>query len=1254
MEGVAMRYKLSEIIGVQPGFKAAVDILQDLENEDKIRGYIPTENGVKVIEQIFDYLKPYTSTRPIILTGTYGTGKSHLGLVIATLLRKGIEDKLFKSLFAKIEPKWSAIGEKIKRAKESYGEKSYMLVYLEAEKVDWGSGFFNNSLILALKEALKREELENITPKTAYDRALDRIQEIKRDFPDAYTALEREIANEGYYSVRDMEHKLRKHERQCLEDFADIHKKVSAGAYFDWYSGVSASDAYSTTIEALKEEGFKGILLIWDEFTPVLRKLIEDPLSGEALAFQKFAQTCETAGVDKIISIFISIRDIQEMIDRVVIESLRGESLRKDAEKISGRFRVMRLGHIDREAYYLMKGVISHKEAFDGIMRIHNGQFFNVRNEVDELNLFHEYGLSSDDKKIIVEDLYPLHPLTTLALSRLTDRVGQRERTIFTFLCDTGEGTFCDFLEKKEITETYLSFIYPFELKSYFLPLIRQSQDYKELRRLSRKYEETIAFLSPNDEVGRKVIETIFLLSASNIPSTTEHIHFSLGCVTLSDKISITTKLEELKSSKRITQRISDKTYRFFGQSLDVAMDDHVKEVISEISTRYSLKELFNDAIMKIGIKGIYRSVEAENYNIDRSIERKINLEFILARELDNPESLRKKVEEKYCDGAYYFVLADTEDGLSMAKRKIQQYFSEDTNILFALPLNVSHFQEITPSLRKLEALEELPEKYPQYESELREELISEEDDTKQFLKSKIDELLDPSRGYVEFYYKGEKRGITAINRLRELVSEMMENTFPYTPSVAREELIKEEGSDTWRTRYRIPLIDTVLSPRAEFLLIQETDAVKRSIIEVIYKRHGILRQEGGNWVLEKPKSSPDNNAMAKIWEEIENFIKVSHAFNDFSELIKELKSLPYGLKQRTIGLILAPVLRKYVLQDNLILEWKGQPIEKIDGSLIEERIVLREQQIKVRYQAITDKNKEMVSAVADVFGSNEKDIESVYRAVVNWWRGLPAHSRNTNKISEHAKKLKSSFFEPLSTQEENKRVLFYRILPDLIGIEDISRKTDQEVERITKERMSQIKEEFEVRQSKLHDEIKSAVTGVFGSEKQLLSYYSNLPEDTQKQIFAGDAKKLIDWLNKVSSKGNLLLEDFVDIAEEILGKSDDWNDEQVSVLKGHLESAKNQIESYTPTPLPPQPPPTRKDKDKPLLNNKKKKLTIGNIEGVFTLYENLEEAPNKEQAQILLNILKGGLLPPVKTGKITGDEFLSIIYHLIKEVKSA
>lgn len=1243
-----MKYKLSEIVSIQPGFKAAVDILRDLENKNKIQGYIPTENGARVIEQVFDYLKPHTSTRPIILTGAYGTGKSHLGLVIATLLRKHQEDELCKSLSKKIENKWPGIAKKIRAAKENYGDTPYLFVYLEAEKVDWGSGFFNNSLILALKEALERENLKDIIPKTAYDRALARINEIEERYLDAYKNLETEVANKGYFSVEDIKRKLQKQDKKSLEDFANIHKKVCFGAEFDWYSGVSASDAYTVTLESLKEKGYKGILLIWDEFTPVLRKLIEDPLSGEALGFQGFAQTCESAGVNKIISLFISIRDIQEIIDRVIIESSRGESFRKDAEKISGRFRVMRLGHIDRETYYLMRGVISRGEVFKNIIETHNEQFLYLNNQVDELNLFNEYSLSKDDKRVIVEDLYPLHPVTTLVLSRLTDRVGQRERTIFTFLCDSGEGTFRNLLEKKEITETTLPFIQPFELRVYFSPLVRQSLDYKELKRLSRKYEETFASLPPDDEIGRKIIDTIFILSAVNVPSTTEHLLFSLGCVKEKDRELIKDKLEELKSNKKITQRLSDKSWRFFGQTLDVAMNDHIKEVENEISLKYSVKELFNDALTKISVKEVYRSIKAENYNIDRSIDRRINLEFIVTRELDNPESLRKKIEERYLDGAYYFVLSDTEEGLFTAIRRIKELFREDKNILFALPRNIFYLQEIIPHLRRLKALEELPERYPQYKSELRDELVSEEDDKKQFLKSRLDELLDPSKEYIEFYYEGTKREIKAVNKLRELVSEMMKKTFPYTPSIAREELIKEEGSDTWRTRYRIPLINTVLSPKAPPLLIQETDAVKKRIIEVIYKYHNILQRKGSDWIIGKPKSSPEDNAMIRIWEEAENFIKSASAPKEFPQLIKVLRLPPYGLKRRSIGLILAAVIRKYVLHNNLILEWKGQPIEKIDGELIEERVISKEQQIKVRFQEITEKHKVIWSVVAEIFGSQTSDLESVYRTTVNWWRELPRFSRNTNNLSDRAKSMKREFFEPLSAQEEDRTLLFNESLPKLVGIEDLSRKTDQEISEITQKELQQIKEEFENVLGQLYDDIKQTVLEVFKGEQNLLSYHSSLSEDSKRHIFTGDAKKLMDWLKEISSKKSANPNDYISLANNILGDCKNWNDEQISVLKGYIESAKNQIDSYLPVL-----PPVNPGGERPPLPEGKEVFQIGDISRVFTLYKDLNKAPNKEQVSILMSILKGGLLSALRNGQITGDEFLSIIYHLIKEFEN-
>jgi len=1242
-----MGSELSRVVDVQAGFKAAVDVLYDLDNVDKILGYIPTDNGIKVIEQVFDYLNPHVSTRPIILTGTYGTGKSHLALVIANLLRRTSDDEVWKSLINKIDAQWSAASKKISDVKQLYG-KPYLIVYLEAENIDWGPGFFDSALVLALKEALQREGIEHVTPTTAFDTAQQRIKEIK-SFDHSFKLLEQEVAKKQYYSVDNMELKLKKHDKQALDDFSEIHKEVCAGAPFDRFSGISAAGAYDSIVEALREEGYGGILLIWDEFLPVLRKLIENPLSGEALSFQKFAQKCESAGMNKIISIFVSIRNILEMIDRAVTQSLGDANLRRDAEKISGRFRSMPLGHIDKETYHLVRGVISHKDELKDAMNQHSDRLLSIKNELVELKgQFHEYDLTSEDCKVMVEDLYPLHPMTTLVLSRLTDRVGQKDRTIFTFLCDTGTGTFRDCLLDKEISNSNLPFIYPYELEEYFLPLISQSQDYKPLRRMIKKYIELLNTISPNDEVAGNLLKTILILNAAAIPSTASNLVFALGYQTSNQKQQIEDKLKELKERKMVTKGLADQSWRFFGQNLDVTIDEHLQEVTAETSN-LSIKYLFNNAINRVGIKETFRVLKAENYNIDRgNLDRQLQLEFIVSSEIDNPENLRAKIEEQFLDGAYYFVLGYTEDELSMARTKIKEFFAESSNIIFALPSSVYQVQEIIPYVKRLKALQELPNKYPQYKSELREEWLAEESDTTIFLRDKLNDFLDPSKEQIEFFYKGELKDIKAINKVREIVSKMMEDTFPFTPSVAREELIKDEGSDTWRSRYRIPIIDTILLPKGPSLLSQETDRVKKHIIDVLYKYHNILTYRDEEWWIVKPESSPENNAMVRIWEEIESFIKDADTTRPFMELVNKLMLPPFGLKQRTIGLILAPVLREYVLHNNLIMQYQGSPVDKIDGLLFEDRIIYRKQPIKVQYQEVTEKHRLIWHAIAETYGITETDLESTFRAIVNWWRELPGYARNTHSISDHAKKFKDIFFDPLSAHEKDKTELINTILPELVGIEDLSKKTAEEVETITKESLATIKDEFEQAIQKLHDLIKTATVNVFGSEDNLKTYYLKLPEITRKQIFVGDSNKLMEWLETSSSKEFVEHNDFILLGESILGQCQNWNDEHISRLIGHLESAKNQIESYGagPTGLP--------DDEDHHLPQGKMEFSVGSIRRIFSLYDNLEDAPNQEQASILFSVLKGSLLPALTSGKITGDEFLSIIYHLLKESENA
>lgn len=1249
-----MEYKLKDIISVQPGFKAVVNILLDLNNEEKIGGYIPTENGVRIIEQAFAYLEPFKASRPLITTGTYGTGKSHLGLVITSMLNRTQDNELFQILWEKINSKWQDKAKKVKNQKENLGDNPYLFVYLEGEEIDFGAGFMNNSLILGLKKALQRQGLEDLTPETAYDSAIKRIEGIKGHYPEAYSILEKETLAKGYYSVEHLIAQLGKHsDKKVLDDFRGIHPKASAGAPFEIFANMPAGEVYKSTAESLRKRGYGGILLIWDEFTPIIRKLVEDPMSGEALSFQKFAETCEGSGRDKVIFITISHRTVEEVIDIVARESYRGESIIKDAEKISGRFRPMSLGLIDKETYHLMSGIINHKKEMYQVKQLFNERFLGIRNSLEKANLFPT--LSTEERQNLVEGLYPLHPFSTFVLSQLTDRVGQRERTIFTYLCDSGEGGFYDFLENEMVTEKSLPFIYPCKLVDYFLPIMETNQDFKEIRRIAKKYQETILGIDPQDNLAHDLLKTIMLLNAVSIPATDENLLFALGVSISKDKEALLFKVNQLKEQKILTKRISDGSWRFFGQGLDVAMEEHLKETVKELEGKFSVKELFNKALSSVNVKAALRSISAEEYNTERDTMRKLDLSFISTKELDNPESLRKPIEEDFLDGKYYLVLGDTEKELEMTVEKLGNNFRNDTNILFALPINPRVLNEIIPQLKKLQALELLPEHYPEYKTTLREELISEKDDVKNFLKTRLDEFLDPLNGLLHFYFKGERIEISALNQLKRQASQMMEETFPYTPPIPRGELINDSSGDTLK-RYRIPLIDTVLSPDAPRLLIHEKDTTKEHLVEAVYKMHNILRQEKGKWIIGKPSSSP-HGAMVKVWEKIDGFVTAQIPQN-FPDLINKLMLPPYGLKIRTIGMILAAAIRNYILDNNLILEWKSQPVEKIDGKLIEENIVIRQQKITVRYQEITEKHKRILKGLINAFNLQYDNIDSIYKDIVNWWRELPAYSRNTQKITEEQKKIRDNFFSPLSTGDRDKKELFYSSLPDLLGLHDLSKVTEEEIEKHIERRMTEVKFGFENIFKTLQQEIKEAIIGVWREEKELIDYYSKLPQETTQAMFTGDAKRLIDWLKQVDQKKIIEINDCISLAENVLGKSENWNDEQVIKLKGHIESAKNQLDSFVPHSIHPK---VREEPDITDFNGIEERQYLiikkGNSEilnKVFFLYEELDRAPNAPQAKIIFDMTKNSILPTLKNGQITGDEFMSILYKLIIEAYNA
>ena len=88
-------------IWVEKGFQTSINIAYDLHNENKIKSFIPTIASIDIIEDVLLSTTASSTSRARILIGAYGKGKSHIILMLMSLLFKK-DRALFDVLLKKI------------------------------------------------------------------------------------------------------------------------------------------------------------------------------------------------------------------------------------------------------------------------------------------------------------------------------------------------------------------------------------------------------------------------------------------------------------------------------------------------------------------------------------------------------------------------------------------------------------------------------------------------------------------------------------------------------------------------------------------------------------------------------------------------------------------------------------------------------------------------------------------------------------------------------------------------------------------------------------------------------------------------------------------------------------------------------------------------------------------------------------------------------------------------------------------------
>ena len=216
---------MSNMISVASGFQYSVNIGYDLNNDDKLKNFIPTRSALELLEDILLSTRLTSTERARVLIGAYGKGKSHIVLTIMAMLMK--RDL---TLFEKTLPK----------IRENPQLESCVRNYYESENkilpiiISGSNTSLTQAFLLALQRTLTENDLLDVMPETNYKAAVATIERWRSEFPDTFDRFKDSIDVPVSKFISNLEN----YSSTAYEQFERIYPALTAGSIFNPFLGL--------------------------------------------------------------------------------------------------------------------------------------------------------------------------------------------------------------------------------------------------------------------------------------------------------------------------------------------------------------------------------------------------------------------------------------------------------------------------------------------------------------------------------------------------------------------------------------------------------------------------------------------------------------------------------------------------------------------------------------------------------------------------------------------------------------------------------------------------------------------------------------------------------------------------------------------------------------------------------------------------------------------------------------------------------
>lgn len=1128
---------MRDMISVASGFQYSVNIGYDLSSDDKLKNFIPTKSALNLLESILLSTSPTSTDRARVLIGAYGKGKSHIVLTILSLLMKR-DITLFEKLMPKVQQ-----NPRLYQLVQNYYESDNKILPVV---ITGSNTSLTQAFLLSLQRTLSEYDLLSAMPETNYRAAAATIRRWEAGFPETL----KKFASGIDEPVEKFIERLENYDVSAYEVFETAYPALTAGSVFNPFLGFDVVELYESVARGLKVKGYTGIYVVYDEFSKFLEANIVDASVSDTKMLQDFAEKCCRSGELQLHLMLISHKEISNYIDKLPKEKTDGW------RGVSDRFRHIHLNNNFSQTYEIISSVILHTEPRWGEFCAEHARDFEAL-----FTRYQKHQMFMDAKGEIdtaIVGCFPLHPVSTFILPRLSERVAQNERTLFTFLSADGAATLAAFLDRYN---NDFSVVTPDLIYDYFEPLFKK-EVYSGGIHDTFVLTSTILNQIPEESLGSKIIKTISLIyileQFERLTPTKEQI------------IGIYSGTYEVGEIEKALSNLIEKEFVIYIKR----SNDYLRlKQTSGVDIQQKIRDLMEAQAGKIAAKDILNASNFDNYmypsryNDEREMTRFFAFQFIAGAEVTADIDWHIKSESISADGVIFGIVPDSEKDIARIREVLERTSSGQSQLVFVLP---KHFIDVDDVIREYAAVSQLknnaaddPVLFDEYE------VVYE--DLQEIIKGFIGSYTHPESYRSLYIHDGQVLDVRRKSALTELMSAICDKVYGLTPIVNNESVNKNDITSI-AANSRNKIISGLLRGELESNLGLTGTGQEVSIMRSTLLRTGVWNETG---TVPEINLRPEDANMRNMLGTIEAFILEARQEGkiSFQVLYDRLISPEYhiGMRLGLIPIYLAAVLHNY--RQQTVVNDRFGPVQTSVDVLVQ--INAEPKNYSLEYLDWNPEKENYIARLSEAFEGFVVEAEKagnsydyVANAMRRWCMALPKYSKESKTRLKGAEKKvqigkrQQEMIKLLRTNTSGSDLLF-RKLPsafaykeftedaaeDIIGTKELY---DGLLGELKEHLIAKTKIEFLPEEDKKANK-KTTLTAV------VKEWCDSLDPKSFEQLFQDGTERFLQHLKSVTNDEDLFVTRLAKLATGL--RLEDWDskteDAYFSALKNYMATAR-------------------------------------------------------------------------------------------------